>query len=62
MTGALFYDTGAVGPRLDKIGRLEHDYGFGLRAGSRAVVAFRLDVAFGGPEGARFLMRFDDAF
>ena len=62
VTGALFYDTGAVGPTLDKVGRLEHDYGFGLRAGSRATVAFRMDVAFGGREGTRFLLRFDDAF
>ena len=48
VTGALFYDTGAVGPELGDIGKLERDYGFGLRAGSRATVAFRLDVAFGG--------------
>ena len=62
VTGALFYDTGAVGSTLDKVGRLEHDYGFGLRAGSRATVAFRMDLAFGGREGTRFLLRFDDAF
>jgi Omp85 superfamily domain len=62
VNGALFYDTGAVGPALEKVGRLEHDYGFGLRAGSRATVAFRMDVAFGGREGTRFLLRFDDAF
>jgi hypothetical protein len=62
VTGALFYDTGAVGPTLEKVGRLEHDYGFGLRAGSRATVAFRMDIAFGGREGTRFLVRFDDAF
>jgi hypothetical protein len=62
VTGALFYDTGAVGPELGEIGKLERDYGFGFRAGSRATVAFRLDVAFGGREGTRFLLRFDDAF
>ena len=62
VTGALFYDTGAVAPELDDIGRLERDYGFGLRAGSRAAVAFRVDVAFGGREGTRFLVRFDDVF
>jgi hypothetical protein len=62
VTGALFYDTGAVGPTLEKVGRLERDYGFGLRAGSRATVAFRMDVAFGGRDGTRFLVRFDDAF
>ena len=62
VTGALFYDTGAVAPRLDDIGRLERDYGFGLRAGSRATVVMRFDVAFGGREGTRFLVRFDDVF
>ena len=62
VTGALFYDTGAVAPRLGDIGRLERDYGFGLRAGSRAIVMMRVDVAFGGREGTRFLVRFDDVF
>jgi hypothetical protein len=62
VTGTLFYDTGAVGPTLEKVGRLEHDYGFGLRAGSRATVAFRMEVAFGGSEGTRLVLRFDDAF
>ena len=62
VTGALFYDTGAVAPELGEIGKLERDYGFGFRAGSRATVAFRLDVAFGGREGTRVLLRFDDAF
>ena len=61
ITGALFYDTGAVGPELGEIGKLERDYGFGFRAGSRSTVAFRLDVAFGG-EGTRILVRFDDVF
>ena len=62
VTGAFFYDTGAVAPGLDDIGRLERDYGFGLRAGSRSAVAVRIDVAFGGREGTRFLVRFDDVF
>jgi hypothetical protein len=62
VTGALFYDTGAVAPELGEIGRLERDYGFGLRAGSRSAVAVRMDVAFGGREGTRFLVRFDDVF
>ncbi|MBA2301560.1 MAG: hypothetical protein H0W08_02885, partial [Acidobacteria bacterium] len=62
VSGALFYDTGAVAARLGGVGRLERDYGFGLRAGSRTAIAFRADVAFGGREGTRFLLRFDDAF
>ncbi len=49
-------------PELEDIGRLERDYGFGLRAGSRSAVAVRVDVAFGGREGTRFLVRFDDVF
>jgi hypothetical protein len=60
--GALFYDTGAVAPSLKDIGRLERNYGFGLRAGGRMGSAFRLDFSFGGREGRRYLLRFDDAF
>jgi hypothetical protein len=62
VSGVIFYDTGAVASTLGDIRRLERDYGFGLRAGSRTTVAFRAEVAFGGREGARFLLRFDDAF
>ena len=62
MSGALFYDTGAVAPTLGDIGALERGYGFGLRAGSRSTVVFRIEAAFGGREGARFLVRFDDVF
>jgi outer membrane protein assembly factor BamA len=62
VTGALFYETGAVGRRLGDLGRLERDYGIGLRAGSRNGVAFRADVALGSGEGTRILVRFDNAF
>jgi hypothetical protein len=62
VSGALFYDTGAVAPRLSDLGRLERDYGFGLRAGGRNGVAFRADIAFGSGEGTRFLVRFDNVF
>jgi Omp85 superfamily domain len=62
VAGALFFDTGAVGPTLEKIGRLERGYGFGLRAGVRGMAACRMDIAFGGRPGTRFLLRFDDAF
>lgn len=62
VTGALFYDAGAVARSLGDLGRLEHDYGIGLRAGSRAGVAFRFDVAFGSGEGTRLLLRFNNAF
>ena len=62
VTGALFYDTGAVAPELGDLGRLERDYGFGLRMGGRMGSAVRIDVAFGGREGTRLVFRFDDAF
>ena len=62
MHGALFYDTGAVGATLDGLGRFERNYGIGLRAGSRMGSAFRIDFAFGGREGNRILVRFDDVF
>ncbi len=60
--GALFYDTGAVGPALDDLGAFERSYGVGLRAGGRTGSAFRIEMAFGGREGNRLLVRFDDAF
>jgi hypothetical protein len=62
VTGALFYETGAVAPRLADLERLERSYGFGLRAGSRTGVAFRAEVAFGSGEGTRVLVRFDNVF
>ena len=62
VSGALFYDTGAVAPTLKDLGRLERNYGFGLRAGGRLGSAFRFDVALGGREGIRYLLRFDDVF
>jgi outer membrane protein assembly factor BamA len=60
--GALFYDTGAVGSTLDDLGAFERSYGLGLRAGGRTHSAFRIEMAFGGREGNRLLVRFDDAF
>jgi hypothetical protein len=62
VTGALFYDAGAVAARLGDIGRLEADYGVSLRAGSRSAVAVRVDLAFGGREGTRLFVRFADVF
>jgi outer membrane protein assembly factor BamA len=60
--GALFYDTGAVGSALDSLGGFERSYGVGLRAGGRTGSAFRVEMALGGSEGNRLLVRFDDAF
>jgi outer membrane protein assembly factor BamA len=62
VTGALFYDTGTVAPTLGDLGRFERNYGVGLRVGGALGSAFRMDLAFGGREGTRFLIRFDDAF
>ena len=62
VTGALFFDTGAVAPRLGDLGGLERDYGFGLRAGGRNGVVFRADVALGSGEGTRILVRFNNVF
>jgi hypothetical protein len=62
VTGALFYETGAVARRLEDLDRFERSYGIGLRAGSRDGVAFRAEVAFGSGEGTRLLVRFDNVF
>lgn len=62
VTGAVFYDTGAVAARFGDLGGFERDYGFGLRAGGRNGVAFRTDVVFGSGEGTRLLVRFDNVF
>ena len=62
IAGALFYDTGAVARRLGDIGTLERDYGIGMRVGGRNGVSFRADLAFGGSDGTRLLLRFDDVF
>jgi hypothetical protein len=60
--GALFYDTGTVGSAIDELGTFERSYGLGLRAGGRSGSAFRVEMAFGGREGTRLLVRFNDAF
>jgi hypothetical protein len=62
IAGALFYDTGAVARRLGDLGKLERDYGIGMRVGGRNGVNFRADLAFGGSDGMRLLLRFDDVF
>jgi hypothetical protein len=62
MHGAIFYDTGAVAPTLSDLGKLERDYGFGIRIGGRGGVAFRTDIAFGSGEGTRYLIRWENVF
>ena len=60
--GAIFYDTGAVARTLSELGKLQRDYGFGLRIGGRGGIAFRTDIAFGSGEGTRYLIRFENVF
>jgi hypothetical protein len=62
LNAALFYDAGAVAATISDLGRFERNYGFGFRAGGRWNTALRFDVAFGGREGTRWLVRFDDVF
>jgi len=62
IAGALFYDTGAVARRLSDLGTLERSYGIGMRVGGRNGVSFRADLAFGGSDGTRLMLRFDDVF
>ena len=62
VTGAIFYETGAVARRLEDLDSFERSYGIGLRAGSRNGVALRAEVALGSGEGTRLLVRFDNVF
>jgi outer membrane protein assembly factor BamA len=64
LNAVLFYETGAVAPRLADVsaGDLRRDYGIGFRFGSARTVALRTDVALGSGEGARLTMRFNHAF
>lgn len=62
VSGAAFYDAGAVARTLGDLGRLEQSWGGGLRLGGRMGSAVRVDMAFGSGEGRRLLVRFDDVF
>lgn len=62
VSGALFYDTGAVARTLGDLGRFDKSWGAGLRLGGRMGSALRVDMAFGSRDGRRLLVRFDDVF
>ena len=64
LSGALFYDRATVAPDLASVvwKDMHDDYGFGLRFGGPAGVFVRTDFAFSGPEGNRFLLRFNNVF
>jgi hypothetical protein len=62
--GAIFYDAGAVAPRLGdmRLGDLESDYGIGFRFGTREGVFLRVEGAFGSSAGKHFILRFGHVF
>jgi outer membrane protein assembly factor BamA len=61
---ALFWDGGDVGTTLEQI-RLDEfktGWGFGLRFNTNRRVFLRVDMGFGGPEGARIFWKYGPAF
>ena len=62
--GAIFYDAGAVAPRLEDLSldRLESDYGIGFRFGNETGVFLRIEGAFGSSGGKHFIFRFGHVF
>jgi hypothetical protein len=57
-----FYERGTVGPRLGDLAGWHQDWGFGLRVGLLATVFARAEVALGGGEGTRVLLRFGNVY
>jgi hypothetical protein len=64
LTAALFYDAGKVASRRSDLDLddLHEDYGIGLRFGFLRAVAMRTEIAFGGDDGTRFVVKFNDSF
>jgi hypothetical protein len=62
--GAIFYDAGRVGPRIQDLGLdgLESDYGIGFRFGTRNGVFLRVEGAFGSSGGKHFILRYGHVF
>jgi hypothetical protein len=63
IAGAIFYDAGAVAPRLREVAfdDLTSDYGIGLRLGWMGTASLRTDLAFG-PDGPRLVFKFSNVF
>lgn len=61
---ALFADWGAVAPTPGELdfSKLKRGYGIGFRFHSAKAVFFRFDIAGGGGEGMRYLMKFSKMF
>jgi outer membrane protein assembly factor BamA len=61
---ALFWDGGDVGTTIEDIRADEYKtgWGFGLRFNTDRRVFLRMDMGFGGPEGARFFWKYNPAF
>jgi outer membrane translocation and assembly module TamA len=60
---AVFYDVGSVAPRVSRLGdRMLADYGAGVRFGTESRMFFRLEAAFGTPEGPKVYAKFSTEF
>jgi outer membrane protein assembly factor BamA len=61
---ALFTDWGTAAPRAADLdfGDMKRGYGIGFRFNTAKAVFFRLDIATGGGEGVRYLMKFSKMF
>lgn len=60
---AMFYDVGSVAPRVSRLrDRVLSDYGAGVRFGTESRVFFRLESAFGTPDGPKVYAKFSTEF
>ena len=61
---ALFTDWGKVAPKFSDLNfsNLEHAYGIGFRVIAAQNVIFRLDIATGGSEGIRYMLKYSKVY
>lgn len=64
MDMALFSDWGTVAPNIGrlKMSNMKNGYGVGFRFNTYKTVLFRVDIGFGGGEGAQYFFKFSKAF